>query len=113
MLTKEQFLADMKKGWETLGYTNGRYWEGEGDFYGYRTRYATGNREDAKCACAIGAAAYAAGLKPLEYVTSIPPVVANAIMNISDTVGNTEPNEDRLKETAIKRITEAVERLWK
>lgn len=101
MLTKEQFLADMKKGWEVLEYTRNAFWAVKGDFYGYTTMVATHNRDETQCACAIGAAAYAAHKNPEYYSAQIPYGFAAAIAQASDTAGE--------KEAAIRMVEQRLE----
>jgi hypothetical protein len=52
MITKSEFLAAARKGWETIGYARGDYWQGS------NRRWAC-DPEDVCFACAIGAAAKA------------------------------------------------------
>jgi hypothetical protein len=51
-MTKQQALAAIKKGWETVGYTSGRW-------YDTSPAGVAWHRKKPKCACAIGAGAYA------------------------------------------------------
>lgn len=105
LITKKEFLRHMRKGWKTLDYACGNYWA---DKWGE----PTGGREKVHCACAIGAAAYAAGMYPTSYYQRIPTFAYIAITTANDTVENDTsiPVESR-REEAIKRVTEEVGRI--
>lgn len=126
MLTKEQFLSDMKKGWETLGYFRYAYWGRKVKTLGRTCVYATDTKEEAFCACAIGAAAYAAGVQPSEYVEKLPTNLWDYIMEASDyaavragvTASSVEGETSEylnsvVKQAAIVEVTKVVEERWK
>lgn len=89
MLTKEQFIADMTKGWETLGYA--RNW-----FFVDANNQPVLNVKNAVSACAIGAAAIAAGEEPHPYALKLPGDMWNDIASASNDAGS--------KEDAIKAV---------
>ncbi len=91
-ISKEQFIKDMETGWKGLGFSKGHYWTGQD---GHRTR----NIADACNACAIGAAAYASGRPPQDYVMQLPGDVVEHIWWANDSSDSKESAMTRVKQT--------------
>ena len=56
-ITKKAFIEAVKKGWETLEFATD-------DFWTFKNGRFTDKRNQARCGCAIGAAAYALNMDP-------------------------------------------------
>lgn len=83
-MTRDEFIQDMKKGWEKLGYTSGAFYA---DNVGpLLAKYAS----QATRACAIGAAAAAAGWHPHDYVYQLPGDMWDKIASASNMAGSKE-----------------------
>lgn len=100
-ISKTQFLADMNKGYESIGYASRMYWGGNGDYYGLGTLINVTDRSEVTCGCAIGAAAYGSGSSPHMYAHRLGLYNAGVITKVSDAAGN--------KEKAIEAVTRAVD----
>jgi epoxyqueuosine reductase QueG len=102
MTNKEQLLADIKKGWETLGYAQRMYWAD-------RTGERTMQREKVACACALGAAAFARGyLHPLSFAHHLPDELAGAITRANDSVDMQDLTHEELKTRSLEAIDAAI-----
>lgn len=108
MITRDEFLAGMRKGWERLEWNNGHFYaSGPLDYTGWPIDWPSDiTRDNATSACAIGAYAYAVGLVDdaeiwdVLYGGAIPERVFEDIVDASNRAGS--------KEAAIRAV-EAIE----
>lgn len=85
-MTRDEFIRDMKKGWEKLDYTAGVF---------YRDRSGSvrnRNNSGTVAACAIGAAAYGAGFEfAADYMAdTVPGKLWDMIADASNNAGSKE-----------------------
>jgi hypothetical protein len=104
MTNKEQILASIKAGWKTLGYAQRVYWA---DSIGERTM----QRDKVKCACAIGAAAFARGYEhPLSFAHHLPCELAGIITRANDSVDVGDLTPEEAKARSLEEISAAIDR---
>jgi hypothetical protein len=100
----ERITEDIKAGWKSLGFTTRMYWT---DKDGNRTT----NRADTKCACAIGAAAFAAGCShPWTYTYHLPISLVDRITQANDAVNVSKLTDEEAKVAALESIKVAIDK---
>jgi hypothetical protein len=100
----ERIIGDIRAGWKSLGFTTRMYWS---DSDGNRTAHRT----YARCACAIGAAAFAAGYShPLAYAYHLPISLVDRITKANDSVDMTKYTDEQAKVIALENIKVAIEK---